>query len=390
MNSRERFLKVINGEIPDRVPVTLFIIEQGHFINYIYPDLEKDNYIKGQLKVIEIQKELGCDVFVRLLYGSTPLWVMYGGVNVDRETENWQIKKEEYVRGATKVEKFNIKTPDGEIYQEFSTFYKGNGTYFYNCTVHPVKTERDLDIIIKYEPRMDKNYPSKIKEHVSIIKKALGDDGIIGIWSPHGPYNNSASLIDLNTLYSLFLYDFKFYEKLMNFSIERFVDYVNAINDSGVDVHCIGANVAGGFIGKQLFDKYILPFEKKYIDIVQSKGIPALYHNCGQIMNFVESYIEVGASLVEPFSPFPLGDGNLADAKARSNGRYVIFGNVDQVNILLKSSIDEIKRVTKETVETGKPGGKFVLQSADFIEYGTPIENLKAYVETGIEYGYYD
>ncbi len=389
MNSRERFLTVINGGIPDRVPVTLFIIEQGHFINYIYPDLKKEDYIKGQLKVIEIQKQLGCDVYVRLLYGSTPLWVMYGGVNTDRETENWEIYSEEYARDKTKVKSYKIRTPEGEIYQEFSTFYNGNGTYFYNCTVHPVKNEKDLDLIIKYEPGMDPEYPKKIKEHVSVIKKAVGEDGIVGIWSPHGPYNNASSLIDLNTLYCLFLYDYPFYEKLMNFSIDRFKNYVNAISDSGVDVHSIGANVAGGFIGKELFDKYILPFEKKYMNIVQGKGVPALYHNCGEIMNYVESYIEIGPKLVEPFSPHPLGDGNLFEAKKRSMGKYVIFGNLDQVNVLLPGPLDNIKNITKQTVETGKPGGKFVLQSADFIEYGTPLENLEAYVKTGIEYGGY-
>ncbi len=389
MNSRERFLKVINGEIPDRVPVTLFIIEQGHFINSIYPELQQEDYIKGQLRVIEIQKQLGCDVFVRLLYGSTPLWIMYGGVNTDRETENWEIHCDDYARGDSRVKTYKIKTPEGEIYQEFSTFYKGNGTYFYNCTVHPVKNEKDLDLIIKYEPKMDTEYPGKIKEHVSVIKNALGNDGIIGIWSPHGPYNNASSLIDLSTLYSLFLHDYPFYEKLMNFSIERFTDYINAISDSGVDVHCIGANVAGGFIGKKLFDKYILPFEKKYMDIVQAKGVPALYHNCGEIMNYIESYIEVGPKLVEPFSPFPLGDGDLAEAKKRSHGKYVIFGNVDQVNVLLPGPIDRIKEITRKTVETGKKGGNFILQSADFIEFGTPLENLRAFVETGIKYGGY-
>lgn len=389
MNSRERFFKVINGEIPDRVPVTLFIIEQGHFINSIYPDLGKEDYLRGQLKVIEIQKQLGCDVFVRLLYGTTPLWVAYGGVNTDRETENWEIHSSEYTRGNSLVKTYNIRTPEGEIYQEFSTYFKGNGTYYYNCTVHPVKNEKDLDLIIKYEPGMAPDFPAKIKENVSIIKKALGNDGIVGNWSPHGPYNNSAALIDLNTLYSLFLYDYSFYEKLMNFSIERFKSFVKAINDSGVDVHCIGANVAGGFIGKKLFDKFILPFEKRYMDIVQGTGIPALYHNCGEIMNFVESYAEIGPKLVEPFSPFPLGDGNLVEAKKRSMGKYVIFGNVDQVNVLLPGPIDKIREVTKQTVESGKPGGKFVLQSADFIEPGTSIENLEAYVKTGIEYGGY-
>ena len=31
MNSRERFLAVLDGKMPDRVPVTLFIADQGHF-----------------------------------------------------------------------------------------------------------------------------------------------------------------------------------------------------------------------------------------------------------------------------------------------------------------------------------------------------------------------
>lgn len=45
MNYRERFLTVINGAIPDRVPVTLFIIEQGHFLR---------NIAKYQIKISTI------------------------------------------------------------------------------------------------------------------------------------------------------------------------------------------------------------------------------------------------------------------------------------------------------------------------------------------------
>lgn len=389
MNSRERFLKVINSEMPDRVPVTLFIIDQGHFIHQVYPDIDANDFLSLQLKVIEIQKQLGCDVYLRLLYGIYPVWVMYGGVNTEIQTENWEVKKEYYMRGKTKVEISKIKTPAGEVSQEFSINELSDGTYVYACTVHPVKSEKDLDIIIKYEPKMEKEFPEKIKKHISFLKESLGNSGIIGTWSPHGPFNNSASLIDLTTLYSLFLYDYPFYEKLMNYSIERFKDYTNAISDSGIDVHSIGANIAGGFIGSKLFNKFILPFEKKYMDIVQSKGVPALYHNCGEIMNYVESYIDVGCKMVEPFSPYPLGDGNLGEAKRRSEGKYVIVGNIDQVNVLKPGPIDKIKIVTKEAVEIGKVGGKFILQPADFIEYGTPIENLEAFIKTGIEYGGY-
>ncbi len=389
MTGRERFLKVINREIPDRVPVTLFIQDQGFFIKQVYPDIGKDDHLKTQLKVIEIQKQLGADVFVRLLFGAVSTYVHFGGVNIDMETENWEVYTEEFKRGKSIVRSSTVSTPDGKITQDFTINEISPGSYVYACTNKPVKVEKDLDIIMKYEPGMDKAYPKKIKKIVSVIKEAVRDNGIVGVWSPHGPFNNASLLIDLNSLYSLFLTDYKFYEKLMNFSIDRFKDYTNAISDSGIDVHSIGANVAGGFIGKEMFDKYILPFEKRYIDIVQSKGNPALYHNCGEIMNLVESYIEVGPKMVEPFSPPPIGDGNLAEAKKRSKGKFIIVGNVDQVNILKPGPIDKIKKVTRETVEIGKVGGKFILQSADFLEYGTSLESLEAYIKTGIEYGNY-
>jgi len=389
MTGRERFLKVINGGIADRVPVTLFIQDQGFFIKQVYPDIGKDDHLKTQLKVIEIQKQLRADMFVRLLFGAVPTYVHFGGVNIDMETENWEVYTEEFKRGKSIVRSSTVSTPDGKITQDFTINEISPGSYVYACTSKPVKTEKDLHIIMKYEPRMDKAYPKKIKKIASVIREAVEDDGIVGVWSPHGPFNSASLLVDLNSLYSIFLTNYKFYEKLMNFSIDRFKDYTNAISDSGIDVHIIGANVAGGFIGKEMFDKYILPFEKKYMGIVQSKGIPALYHNCGEIMNLVESYIEIGPKMVEPFSPPPIGDGNLAEAKKRSRGRFIIVGNVDQVNILKPGPIDKIKKVTRETVEIGKIGGKFILQSADFLEYGTPLKNLEAYVKTGIEYGNY-
>lgn len=70
MTSRERFLAVFNGQLPDRVPVTLFIQDQGHFLEQMYPDLNAFNFEENQLKVIELQKQLGVDVFVTLLFGS--------------------------------------------------------------------------------------------------------------------------------------------------------------------------------------------------------------------------------------------------------------------------------------------------------------------------------
>jgi uroporphyrinogen decarboxylase len=84
-----------------------------------------------------------------------------------------------------------------------------------------------------------------------------------------------------------------------------------------------------------------------------------------------------------------LGDADLQKVKETVGGSYVILGGVDQVNVLQKGSVEDVKRATERTIKTGKPGGKFILQSADFLEYGTPLENIRAYVETAKQFADY-
>jgi uroporphyrinogen decarboxylase len=224
-----------------------------------------------------------------------------------------------------------------------------------------------------------------VKNKIQRMKAAVGEDGIVGTWSPHGPFNNCSLLINQNDLYSIFLAEPDYYRDLITFAYERSLPYARALDDAGVDVHCVGGNVPGGFLGKQNYDQYILEYERRYIDFVQGHGTPAMYHNCGQIMALVESYRELGVRIVEPFSPPPLGDADLAAAKSRSGGDYVILSGIDQVNVLQKGTVEMVKRSTEETMRIGKTGGKFIMQPVDFLEYGTPIENVEAYVKTALE-----
>jgi uroporphyrinogen-III decarboxylase len=386
MTSRERFLKVFKGEMPDRVPITLFLADQGHFLNQMYPEVDPWDFDTLQMKVLEIQRRFGVDVFVRLLYGiNDPLNIIYGGLDVSQSTDTWRVSMEKVRNGNTLIERATIRTPDGTLTQDFSINENRPGTFMYSCTKHPIEGAKDLDMVRKYEPKMPPAWPAKAKSRVQRMKKAIGEDGIVGTWSPHGPYNNCSLLIDLNTLYSIFLTDPVYYAELISFAYERSLPYAQALDDAGVDVHCVGGNVPSGFLGKRTYDEHILSYEKKYIDFVQKNGTPAMYHNCGQVMALVESYKDLGVRIVEPFSPPPLGDADIAEAKRRSGGAYVILSGIDQVNVLQNGTVEDVRRATAAAMKAGKVGGKFIMQPVDFLEYGTPVENVEAYVRTAME-----
>jgi uroporphyrinogen-III decarboxylase len=391
MTSREILLGAIRGEALDRVPVCLFIHDEGNFLKQVHPELDLAKHLECKKKLIELQAGLGLDVFVRLLHGIYPDWTVYGGVNTEAQTETWDVASEERRVGASLVNRSIVRTPGGKLEQEFtvSESVEAPGTVWYACTRKPVKTEKDLDIVMSYEPPMESDFPGRVKELVTEVKRELGDRGVLAVWVPGAAFNHASMLVELSEIYSLFLTDSAFYEKLLRFCIRRTLPYLEAIASSGADIVCMGGNVPGGFLGKKNYDRFILPFEREYVRNARRLGALSLYHNCGEIMALADSYGELGADVVEPFAPPPLGDGDLAEAKRVSGGRYTIVGNVDQVNVLKKGTMDDVRKVTRDTVEIGKKGGRFILQTADYLEYGTPMDNVRSFVETGLRFGRY-
>ena len=386
MNSRERLLRTINGEVTDRVPVTLFIQDHGHFIHQLHPDIDPLDYEQITFKVIDYQRSLGCDVFVRMIFDLYhPLGICLGGVDDGHETDAWKIRTDITEEGNNLIRKSVITTPEGELSQVFVRTALNKGTFVYCCTKKPIACERDLDIALKYEPKMSAEYGEMVKLKIRRIKDYLGDDGVLGTWVSGGPFNNASMIIDHTELYMLFISDPLYFDKLMQFTTGRTLDYTNAFIEGGADVLLVGGNVPGGFLGAEVYEQYVLPYEKRYIDFIQDKGCPAVYHNCGQIMSLVGSYKKLGAKVIEPFSPVPLGDADLESAVNIVDGDYVIIGGVDQVNVLQKGTVDQVREQTIEVINAGKKNGPFIIQSADFLEFNTPLKNVEEFVKTAFE-----
>jgi len=243
--------------------------------------------------------------------------------------------------------------------------------------------------VAKVYPSVDPLDYSTINLKSIELNKQLGENGILGIWVPSGPFNQASLIYDLTDLYTLYMTDYPLYEKLMSFSMERILGYAKVMKEANPDVLIVGGNVPGGFVGPQVYDQYILPFEKQYIDYCQEGGIPAMYHNCGQIMSLLESYKKLGVCSVEPFSPPPGGDADMVKAKEIVDGEYVMVGGVDKLELLLHGTVDQVKKEVAGIANIVKPGGNHILQNADSLEYETPIENVRVYVETAIEHAWY-
>jgi len=391
MTPRERFISVYQGKMPDRMPITFHIWDHARIITKVYPDVDPLDYSTINLKSIELSKQLGADVMVRMLYDAhDPLFLATGGQNTEQETENWEVRTEEIQDGNTLIKRTTFKTPEGELHQDYAINTLPNGQSMHACTEKPIKSPADLELAIKYEPAVDEELlRKKLLPKVQILRHALGEDGFLGIWPPNGPFNLTAKTFDMTELYTLFWEDYPFYEKLMNFTIERSLGFLNVVKEARPDVLIIGGNIAGGQLGPKVYEQYVLPFEKRYIDCCQDTGIPAMYHNCGQIMSLLELYKKLGTRSVENFAPPPGGDADLVKMKEIVGTDYVTVGGIDKLELLRKGTTSQIKKTVAESVKALKPGGNHILQNADSLEYDTPVENLRTYVEAALEHAWY-
>jgi uroporphyrinogen-III decarboxylase len=87
--------------------------------------------------------------------------------------------------------------------------------------------------------------------------------------------------------------------------------------------------------------------------------------------------------------PPPLGDVTLADAKERVGGELFLKGNIDSVNVLLRGDDETVDRTIRATIETGKPGGGYILSTACSVAPAVPPERVARLWEQVQELGTY-
>ncbi len=387
MTSRERLLNALNGKPVDRTPVTLFIQEQGHFIAQINPDEDPEEFTKNNKFIADYQRKLGLDVHVRMLFFNphAPIYFHQNLLNFHVETPEWQIETTKTVNDNTTHFNQVITTPKGVLTQEFTCCELTPKTFVYACTKKPINGPEELAIAAEFEPGTSPEMAAEMKKNAQELKEYVGEDGIVSAWSNGGLFNNVSGIIDHTLLYTIFLTDPDYYKDLMAFAKKRVYEFTDAIIDSGVDAICFGGNVAGGFLGGRMFEQYIMPYERDYAAYIHSRGVPTVYHNCGQIMNLVPAYTKMGVTNVEPFSPVPLGDGDLEKVAQQVNGEFSVTGGIDQVNVIQMGTVEQVEKAVEETLEKAKALPHFILQSADFLSWETPLENVEAFARKALE-----
>jgi uroporphyrinogen decarboxylase len=129
----------------------------------------------------------------------------------------------------------------------------------------------------------------------------------------------------------------------------------------------------------------IRPHLQPAFDVGKAHGLPIAYHCCGALRPIIPDLIEMGLDVLNPIQcNCP---GMEAAALKREFGRDLAFmGGVDTQGLLPHGTVDEVRRATRELLDTmTADGGGYILAASHTVPPETPVDNIFAmYQEAGI------
>lgn len=381
MTPRQRFLTALNNQVPDRVPVC--------------PDTS--NYIPCKLT--------GKPYWDIYFHGDPPLWKAYFDV-VDRygfeawNTSSWGAGFEYESRpfenhsslSYDRSEDATIRTirhllPGGELTSRQLCFRHEPPTPIEKPIKDPV---RDLPLWFAtcvLPKRVNADSISQMRQACADRQQAFGlSIGYPGFQAWEGSVQGGIETLTYLMMDHPELLD-EWHERHMAVCLRQ----AELLLAEQPDYLFLGGSGTITMASPQLARRYALPTIQKVTAMAAEAGVPTLLHSCGKSWALLEMLAaETRMNCVNPIELPPHGDAELKPAKQAFGDRLALMGNLHTTDVMLRGTVDLVRRRSIEAMADAGPGGGFILSTGDQCPRDTPDENLHAMVETARELGVYD
>jgi uroporphyrinogen decarboxylase len=374
VNSRERLLAVLHGEVPDFVPAC--------------PDIS--NMIPARLTGKPFW-----DIYV---YQDPPLWKAYIDAakyfNIDAGFELYDFG--DLFGDETPPERRIVhRRSDGSFVTQ--EYFPETGEWSKYIEVHtaampPATLVKPGTIGLPSVPNTweaitgVKQWPKGL-ELWKHIKHELGSQGVLGM-----PSGMSTLLVtDPDDIREYYAHPEKFHQRRdeMIQRAERRMEIIAGLDDKPDFLYC-GASGSLVWQSPKMFRELALPVLKRITEMAFDMGIPTHVHSCGPERLLVKMAVEeTRLTVIDPLEVPPMGDCILSELKRLYGNKIVLKGNLHTTNIMLLGSVDDVVRACKQCIDDGAAGGGFILSTGDQTPRDTPFENIFAVVETARTYGKY-
>ena len=204
---------------------------------------------------------------------------------------------------------------------------------------------------------------------VELFKERVGGQLLIEGWI-EGPCAEAADLRGINSLMVDFFDDPPFVRDLFEFVVEMELSFAKAQIEAGADILGMG-DAAASLVGPQIYEEFVLPYERRMIEGIHEMGGHVRLHICGNTSKSLEAIGSLKADLVD--LDFMV---SVAAAREVMGPDQAFTGNIDPVAVLRNGSCEE---VTAAIAQCHKEAGtRYVVAAGCEVTRDTAYENVDA------------
>jgi len=234
---------------------------------------------------------------------------------------------------------------------------------------HLIQSMEDIKKIKLLDPNEHPRMKQRI-DSVGIMAEKIGRTHSVLGWV-EGPLAEYADLRGLEAAMMDLMDRPAMFEQVAEVLVQNAIRFAQAQIQAGADMVGIG-DAAASLIGAELYQRYVLPFEKKLIDGIHEAGAAAKLHICGNINAIIAQMAETGADVIDVDWMVPL-----REARKLVGPTITLCGNFDPSGVLLQGTPDRVSDAAKTCIGDG--GSRFILMPGCEIPVGTPHANIRAF-----------
>jgi hypothetical protein len=207
----------------------------------------------------------------------------------------------------------------------------------------------------------------------------VGRDGIVRFQGPYPPYDATEGYFSLEN-WAQAQHDWpQEFARLLEACERRLERSMPLVLDAPAEFMSMGS--LSGIYGPRQYEQYVLPFYEKWMPELLARGkIPALHAHNSNLTAFVNLVKETGAPVIEAFTPPPVGDLSLADARAAWGPEVVIWVNFPETIFWLGKQ--QTYDYTADLLKQDKASKRLVIGMTEMGSYGiTDDESERVFKE---------
>lgn len=179
----------------------------------------------------------------------------------------------------------------------------------------------------------------------------------------------------------VYISDPEFVDTLLDNILEYNLEIIDIALEYDIDGFLFGddwGQQKGLIMGPVLWRKFIKPGIAKMYEKVKSHGKLVAQHSCGDVSELFPDLIDIGLDIYQTFQPEIY---NIKDVKKKFGKHLSFWGGISTQTLLPVATPDEVKRVTRETMEILGDGGGYIAAPTHAVPGDVPPENIAALIE---------